>query len=112
MKTLIFLILSGLSAVAQPSDSTTTVEGYLQWFGTDHFPQLAIVTEDHGRLFLEMERERRECLWRERKSRIRMTGRIYEGSWLGRPHLYIKPEKWRWIGENGLPADAAEPITN
>lgn len=99
MKTLIFLILSGLLTAELPSDSTKTVEGYLQWYGTDHFPQLAIVTDEHGRLFLDMEPERRECLLRDRTSIVRMTGRIYEGRWLGRPQLYIKPETWRWIEE-------------
>jgi len=75
-----------------------TVEGYLQLFGSEPFPQVALVSEEHGRLFLGLSEKEQDSLWRnQEKEFIRMTGIIYEGEFLGRPHPYLKPEKWEWF---------------
>lgn len=75
-----------------------TVEGYLQLFGSEPFPQIALVSEDHGRLFLGLTEEKQDSLWNnQEKEFIRITGTIYEGEFLGMPHPYIMPEKWEWF---------------
>ncbi|MEX1063112.1 MAG: hypothetical protein WEC12_05875 [Balneolaceae bacterium] len=88
----ILLLYSG-----QVSDCRETVEGYLQLYGSDHFPQLAVVTGKHGRLFLDVTAEQRNDLWNNREGYIRITGRIYEDQWMGKPHAFIRMDKWEWI---------------
>lgn len=96
------LLLSCLFLVLSSNNSghagcTETVEGYLQLFGTDHFPRIAVVTEDHGRLYLDLSADKQKALWRDRKNVIRITGKIYIDRRRGNIHTFITPKKWEWV---------------
>lgn len=94
-----FILVPVLTILTMMCDDTQTVEGYLQFFGSEPFPQIAVVSDEHGRLFIGLSEEKQDSLWnnQNRKEYIRITGEIYEGEYLGKPHPYIKPEKWEWI---------------
>lgn len=95
MKIIISLLL--ILIVMPPGDEKKTVVGFLQYFGSEPFPQLAIVSEEHGRYFLDLTSEEHDTLMENRKEFIRITGKVYEGEFLGKPHPFITLEKWDWI---------------
>ncbi|MEX2632975.1 MAG: hypothetical protein WD267_03000 [Balneolales bacterium] len=89
---LLFSMLSG-----QCTSDNETWEGSLSLFGAEPFVQLALVTDDEERIFLEADDELLTKLWKENKGRIRIKGKKYEGEWYGKPHDYIRVEEWEWV---------------
>lgn len=80
-------------------DEKKTVVGFLQYFGSEPFPQLAIVTEEDSRYFLDLNGTEYDKLMENRKEFIRVTGEVYEGEYLGDPHPFIKLDEWEWINK-------------
>jgi hypothetical protein len=80
-------------------DEKKTVMGFLQHFGSEPFPQLAIVTEEGGRFFLDLNEADYDKLMENRKEFLCVTGEVYEGEYLGDPHPFIKLEEWEWINK-------------
>ncbi len=85
--------------MAQIAGEKVTVEGYLQLFGHEPFSRIAVITESHGRLFLDVSDAKRDSLWAESKDRIRIKGYIVDKEFYGEPHPHITLEKWKWIEE-------------
>ena len=96
MKALIILIVIMTSLLASENDKQT-ITGYLQQFGSEPFPQLAVVTRDNERIFLDLTTEQYEELQKKRKEFIRIKGKIHQKEFLGEPHPYISPHCWKWI---------------
>ncbi len=82
-------------------DEKTTVEGYLQLFGSEPLPKIAVISEDHGRLLLDLTSQKRDSLWTNQKGPIRITGVIYEEKWMGRKQSFITMDKWEWVKDPG-----------
>lgn len=96
MKTLLMLAITLIALMSDCYDKKTVV-GYLQYFGSEPFPQLAIVSEEHGRFFLDLTPEKYDSLMKDKTEFIRITGKVYEDKFLGTPHPFIKLEKWEWL---------------
>lgn len=94
---LFLIIILFLTFFKQCSNDTRKFKGNLALFGAEPFTQLALMTEDDERLFIDAEKELLDTLWKENKGRILIEGELYEGEWYGKAHPYIKLEEWNWI---------------
>jgi hypothetical protein len=96
MKTFLMLVITLFAPMSDCNDKKTVV-GYLQYFGSEPFPQLAVVTEEYGRFFLDLTPEKRDSLMKDKTEFIRITGKVYEDKFLGTLHPFIRLEKWEWL---------------
>jgi len=86
-----------MAALSPSENDKQTITGFLQLYGSEPFPQLAVVTRDNERIFLDLTTEQYEELQKDRKEFIRIKGKIHQKEFLGKPHLYITPYCWKWI---------------
>lgn len=96
MKKKVLLLLFMLFLILM-CEKKVTVEGYLQLFGTGHFPRIAVITEEYGRLYLDLEPERRDSLWSGRGGTVRITGEIYKDTLTAGTASHIRVEHWEWL---------------
>jgi hypothetical protein len=96
MKILLILML-GMSAFTDSGDKKETVTGYLQLFGSEPFPQIAVVTRENERIFLDLSAEQHEQISQNRQEFIRIKGKIHQKEYMGELHPHIKPVCWKWI---------------
>ncbi|MEX0773435.1 MAG: hypothetical protein WEB89_02400, partial [Balneolales bacterium] len=79
------------------SGDKDTYEGSLSLFGAEPFVQLALMTDDDERIFLEGDEKLLDKLWKENKGRIKIEGKLYESEWSGQPHPFLKIKEWEWV---------------
>ncbi|MEX2641676.1 MAG: hypothetical protein WD266_13385 [Balneolales bacterium] len=96
MRIFILLMLFA-TLLRQCSSGRETLEGRLSMYGAEPFVQLAVMTDDNERVFLDGEPELLDRLWKENKGRIKIEGERYEDEWYGQSHPFIKVEEWEWI---------------
>lgn len=97
MMRFLFIILLLTALLRQCSGDYKTYEGSLSLYGAEPFVQLALMTADDERFFLDADRETLDKLWKENQGRIKIEGELYEDEWYGRPHDFIRIKKWEWI---------------
>lgn len=85
-----------------------TVEGYLQLFGTAHFPRPVLVSDHQERYRLEMEAGVLDTLLSGTTRRIRITGEIRPCAGDGSRSNCLKVKKWEWISPDGTGKKPAE----
>lgn len=72
-------------------------EGSLQLFGNEPFTQVALITDDQERWFLDMDEQELNHLWSENRGRIRITGTPIKKQFQGETRNFIKVKKYKWI---------------
>jgi hypothetical protein len=95
--TLIFILFLSLAVVDSSANDRETVTGYLQLFGSEPFPQLAVVTRDNQRIFLDLTPGQYEKIDKRKKEFIKIKGNIIQKEFLGQLHPFITPDCWKWI---------------
>ncbi|MEX0778417.1 MAG: hypothetical protein WD491_00160 [Balneolales bacterium] len=100
MRYLILIFYFVVLLLRQCSSDKDTFEGNLSLFGAEPFVQVALMTDDDERIFLEADNELPNKLWKENKGRIKIEGKLYDGEWAGQPHPFLKIKDWEWVEQN------------
>ncbi len=93
MACLLFMGLASCAANREPAADIITVEGVVAVRGNEPFAEYILETSD-GNAYLLVFPEAVET-----PARLRVTGRLYPGEWMGRSHAHIEVHAYEELSD-------------